>query len=64
MLPSLAMILAGVLWVKVITRLIGQCGGTLGDQAMAKKSFSFQVNRDLSMTRYVMGMRTAKPASG
>ena len=48
----------------VITRLIGQCGGTLGDQAMAKKSFSFQVNRDLSMTRYVMGMRTAKPASG
>lgn len=31
---------------------------------MAKKSFSIQVNRDPSMTRYVIGMRTPKPAPG
>ncbi len=40
-----------------------KCTPTFGDQAMAKKSFSKNVNLDPVMTKKVTGMRTPSPAS-
>ena len=38
------------------------CAPTFGDQAMAKNSFSRNVNLDPLMTKKVTGMRTPSPA--